>query len=217
MKLYSYFRSSAAYRVRIALNLKQIDYDIVPVNLVEGEQRGESYAEVNAQGLVPSLEMDDGSIISQSLAICEWLEANYPGPALMPDDPYEAAQVRACALSIACDIHPVNNLRILSYLENELNVDEKQKNDWYQHWVEEGFHAIERTITGMPFCFGTEPSLADVFLIPQVFNALRFKVDMQPFPGITAIHDSCNKIQAFKGAHPDNQPDNPNLSTLSSS
>ena len=217
MKLYSYFRSSAAYRVRIALNLKQIDYDIVPVNLIKGEQRGESYAEVNPLGLVPSLEMDDGSIIHQSLAICEWLEAKYPGQALIPDDAYEAAQVRACVLSIACDIHPINNLRILGYLENELNVDEKQKNDWYQHWVEEGFHAIEKTVTGTPFCFGTEPTLADVFLIPQVFNALRFKVDMQPFPRIKAVYDSCNKIQAFTDAHPDNQPDNPDLSTSSSS
>ena len=217
MKLYSYFRSSAAYRVRIALNLKQIDYDIVPVNLLRGEQSGATYAEVNPQGLVPSLQMDDGSIIYQSLAICEWLEANYPGPALIPSDTYEAAQVRACVLSIACDIHPVNNLRILSYLENELKVDEKQKNDWYQHWVKEGLHAIEKTVTKTSFCFGTEPTLADVFLIPQVFNALRFKVDMQSFPGITAIYDSCNKIQAFTDAHPDNQPDNPELSTLSSS
>ena len=210
MKLYSYFRSSAAYRVRIALNLKQIDYDIVPVNLVKGEQREKSYAEVNPQGLVPSLEMNDGNIIHQSLAICEWLEANFPSPALIPGDPDEAAQVRAFVLLIACDVHPLNNLRILAYLENELRVTPEQKDDWYQHWVKEGFNAFEKTVAGTPYCFGDEPTLADAFLIPQVFNAQRFNVDMSPYPKIASIHKTCNETQAFIDAHPDQQADNPN-------
>lgn len=210
MKLYSYFRSSAAYRVRIALNLKQIAYDIEPVNLVNGDQRGEAYAEINPQGLIPSLQTDDGRTISQSLAICEWLEANYPSPALIPADPYEAARVRACVLLIACDIHPLNNLRILGYLENDLGVTPEQKNDWYQHWVEEGFDALEKTIAGTLYCFGSQATLADAFLIPQVFNARRFNVDMNPYPKIAAVAMACNERQAFIDAHPDQQADNPN-------
>ena len=213
MKLYSYFRSSAAYRVRIALNLKQLEYDIEPVNLVSGEQRGESYAAINPLGLVPSLEMDDGRIISQSLAICEWLEAEYPNPALIPAGPFEAARVRAFALSIACDIHPLNNLRVLAYLENDLRVAPAQKDDWYRHWVGEGFNAIEKTLAGTPYCFGKEPTLADAFLIPQVFNAERFNVDMSEYPRIAAINSACSENKAFRDAHPDQQADNPSRSS----
>jgi len=211
MKLYSYFRSSAAYRVRIVLNLKKIDYEIESINLVKGDQKSKSYVGINSQGLVPSLELDDGRIITQSLAICEWIEASYDNPKLIPDDSYQAARVRACALVVATDMHPVNNLRILKYLENELGVDEPKKNRWYQHWVEQGFQAIEKTLEGTSFCFGDEPGLADAFLVPQVFNALRFDVDMKHYPKISAINETCNEIPAFINAHPDNQPDNPSV------
>ena len=213
MKLYSYFRSSAAYRVRIALNLKQLDYDIEPVNLVSGEQREVPYTDINPQGLVPTLQTDEGNTISQSLAICEWLEVNYPNPELIPSDPYEAARVRAFALSIACDIHPLNNLRILAYLENDLRVAPAQKDDWYRHWVGEGFNAIEKTLAGTPYCFGKEPTLADAFLIPQVFNAERFNIDMSGYPRIAAINSACSENQAFRDAHPDQQAGNPNQSS----
>lgn len=211
MKLYSYFRSSAAYRVRIVLNLKKIDYEIESINLVQGNQRSNSYTGINPQGLVPSLELDDGRIITQSMAICEWIEANYDTPELIPDDSFQAARVRACALVVAADIHPVNNLRILKYLENELGVDAPEKNKWYRHWVEQGFQAIEKTLAGTTFCFGDEPGLADAFLVPQVFNALRFEVDMEPYPKISAVNETCNEIQAFIDAHPDNQVDNPSV------
>jgi maleylacetoacetate isomerase len=209
MKLYSYYRSSAAYRVRIALNLKQVDYDLVSVNLVKGEQTAEPYTEMNPQGLVPLLETNDGNVISQSLAICEWLEASYPDPALIPVEPYEAARVRACALLIACEIHPLNNLRILTYLEDDMKLTPEQKDGWYHHWVTKGFDALEKLISGAPYCIGDSATLADAFLIPQVFNALRFDVDMSAYPGITSIYNACNETQPFVDARPDNQPDNP--------
>jgi maleylacetoacetate isomerase len=211
MKLYSYFRSSAAYRVRIVLNLKKIDYEIESVNLVKDEQKSKSYVGINSQGLVPSLELNDGRIITQSLAICEWIEANYDTPKLIPDDSFEAARVRACALVVASDIHPVNNLRILKYLENELGADEPGKNEWYQHWVEQGFQAIEKSLEGTTFCFGNEPSLADAFLVPQVFNALRFDVELKQYPKISAVSEACSDLAAFVNAHPDNQADNPTV------
>ena len=209
MKLYSYFRSSAAYRVRIMLNLKKIDYEIESINLVQGHQRSISYTGINPQGLVPSLELDDGRIITQSMAICEWIEANYISRKLIPEDSFQAARVRACALVVATDIHPVNNLRILKYLENELGVDEPEKNKWYRQWVEQGFQAIEKTLEGSTFCFGDKPGLADAFLVPQVFNALRFNVDMEHYPKISAVNETCSEIKAFIDAHPDNQADKP--------
>ncbi len=209
MKLYSYFRSSAAYRVRIAMNLKGISFGTVPVNLVSGDQRGDEYRSLNVQGLVPTLELDDGRLIHQSLAICEWIDAEYTDPPLLPDDSYDAAQVRACALAIACDIHPVNNLRMLKYLEVELGVSSDKRNDWYRHWVIEGFHALEQSLQANPYCFGRAPGLADVCLVPQVFNARRFEVDMEQYPKIVAVDDACASLQAFKDAHPDVQPDNP--------
>ncbi len=209
MKLYSYFRSSAAYRVRIVLNLKKIDVEFASINLVKGDQKSESYAKVSAQGLVPTLELDDGRIINQSLAICEWLDANYKTPVLIPNDSFQAARVRACALMIACDVHPVNNLRVLQYLEHELGIDELKKNQWYRHWVEQGFQAIEKMLAGSTYCFGDEPGLADAFLVPQVFNARRFEVDMNSYPKISAVDIACSEIQAFIDASPDNQADNP--------
>ncbi len=209
MKLYSYFRSSAAYRVRIALNLKNVPFETVPVNLVSGDQRGSDYRSLNAQGLVPTLELDDGRLIHQSLAICEWIDSEYPDSPLLPNDSYNAAQVRASALTIACEIHPVNNLRMLKYLEVELGVGSDKRNDWYRHWVMEGFNALEESLEADPYCFGTTPGLADVFLVPQVFNARRFDVDMDQYPKIVAVDKACNCLQAFKNAHPDLQPDHP--------
>lgn len=217
MKLFTYFRSSAAYRVRIALNLKGIDVDYEPVNLVLAEQKAEGYRAVNPQGLIPALELDDGRIISQSLAICEWLDAEYKEPVLIPNDSYEAAAVRAFALSIACDIHPVNNLRLLQYLEKDIELGEQARGDWYRHWVVQGFNALEQILEGHagqsnikgPFCFGVNPGLADIFLVPQVFNACRFNVDMSVYPRMTAVDAACKEIPAFINAHPDNQPDNP--------
>ncbi len=209
MKLYSYYRSSAAYRVRIALNLKGVDHETVPVNLVSGEQRDPAYRCVNTQGLVPTLELEDGRRISQSLAICEWLEATVPSTALVPGEAFEASRVRSCVLAVACDIHPLNNLRVLAWLDGELDVRDERRDRWYRHWVEEGFAAIESVIEPGPFCFGSEPTLADVFLVPQVYNARRFRVDLTAFPGIRSVAETCENIESFVHAHPDNQPDAP--------
>lgn len=209
MELFSYFRSSAAYRVRIALNLKAVDYKLEPVNLVQRAQRSDDYLAVNPQGLVPSLKLDDGRIITQSVAILEWLEATHPEPALLPADPYAAAQVRATVNAIACDIHPVNNLRVLKYLTGALRVSDEDKTAWYHHWIALGFSAIEQQITAAPYCYGDQITLADICLVPQVFNANRFKVDLGPYPKIVSVAEACNRLDAFAKAHPDRQPDNP--------
>lgn len=206
LKLYSYFRSSAAYRVRIALNLKGLEHELVPVNLLKSEQQGEAYLKVNNQGLLPALETEHGTL-AQSLAMLEWLEETQPGQALLPQDPWQKAQVRNFCYAIACDIHPIDNLRVLKYLSTELGVSDEQKNEWYRHWVIEGFKKIEPMIGDGQFCFGTEPTLADVCLVPQVFNALRFKVDMTPFPKISRVYEYCNTLKAFHDAAPENQAD----------
>lgn len=208
MKLHSYFRSSAAYRVRIALNLKKVDYDLQPVNLVQGQHRSEAYKQINPQGLVPTLEPSPGEYLTQSPAILEWLEETYPEPPLYPRDAVKRAKVRAACMTIGCDIHPINNLRVLNYLSNELGVSEQDKTDWYQHWIKLGFASIEGAIEG-PFSHGAEPSMTDVYLVPQVYNALRFKVDMAPFPKILSVFNHCQQHAAFHAAHPDQQPDNP--------
>jgi len=209
IKLYSYYRSSAAYRVRIALNLKGIDYQLQALNLLTGEEKQAPYTELNPQGLVPILE-HDGRQISQSMAILEYLEERYPDPRLLPRDASERAWVRALANIVACDIHPVNNLRILKYLAQELGVEEKQKLEWYRHWVEQGFDALETHLLGtsnQQFCFGETPGLADVLLVPQVYNARRFEVDMDRYPVIAAIEQHCLSLPAFDRAVPENQPD----------
>ena len=207
LQLYSYFRSSAAYRVRIALNLKNIDYTLTAVNLLKGEHKSSDYMRINPQGLVPALQLSDGRIINQSTAMLEYLEKEYPEVPLLPDNSFDAATIRNWSNVIACDIHPVDNLRVLKYLENELNVDAQEKMSWYHHWIIEGFTALEDQLIAAPYSFGKTVTLADIYLIPMVYNALRFNLDMQKFPKILAIYEVCNTLEAFDKAKPENQAD----------
>jgi maleylacetoacetate isomerase len=212
MKLYTYFRSSAAYRVRIALNLKGLPYEAVPVHLVRhgGEQLADDYRAVNPSALVPALQ-DDAATITQSMAIVEYLEETHRAVPLLPADPLARARVRELAQMVACDIHPLNNLRILRYLVRTLGISEEAKNEWYRHWVMEGFAALEGHLARDPapgrFCHGDTPTIADCFLVPQVYNAARFDVDMAPYPRIAAIDAACATLPAFIAAHPAQQPD----------
>ena len=208
IKLYSYWRSSAAYRVRIALNLKGLDHEIVPVSLLPGaaEYRQDAYRARNPQMLVPFLE--DGDVAtSQSQAILEYLEETYPEPALLPVDKQQRAAIRSFCNSICCDIHPLNNLRVMQYLKGELEVSEEQYSDWYAHWISEGFKAAETTAAAFadagPFVFGDSASFADTCLIPQVYNARRFKVPLDDYPRLVAITDACNELEAFRQAAPE--------------
>jgi len=210
MKLYGYFRSSAAFRVRIALNLKQLDYESAFIHLRRGDQGQPGFRAVNPQGLVPALETD-GQILIQSLAIIEYLDETRPEPPLLPRDPAGRARVRALAEIVACDIHPINNLRVLRYLHRSFGQDEQAIGTWYNHWIDAGFQALEQLLaddarTGA-FCHGDAPSLADVALVPQVVNAERYKLDLAPYPTIKRIFDRCMKLDAFAAAHPDRQPD----------
>ena len=209
MELYSYFRSTAAYRVRIALNLKGIDYELRPVNLLKEEQKSGWYLAVNPMGLVPALRLEDGTVLSQSTAILEWLEETSTAMPLLPADPSQRARVRAMANIIACDIHPLNNLRILKYLAGELGVSEDAKKAWYHHWIQFGFDALEPQIADGAYTAGDGLSMADIYLVPQVFNALRFDMDMSPYPAIMSVYNRCNELDAFIQAHPDNQRDKP--------
>ncbi|MDO6562466.1 maleylacetoacetate isomerase [Amphritea sp. 1_MG-2023] len=207
MILYDYYRSSAAYRVRIALNLKAIDYQQVPVNLVAGEQRSAAHLARNPQGLVPAL-LDGELLLTQSMAICEYLDETYPQVTpLLPAASADRAKVRAMALLVACDIHPLNNLRVLKYLLTELGGSDTQKTQWYQHWVYQGFDALESmlAVNAGAFSFGDQLSLADVSLIPQVFNANRFNCDMSRYPHICRVNDNCLQLKGFIDAHPDRQ------------
>ena len=209
MLLYDYFRSSAAYRVRIALNLKGLAAEQRSVHLRKGEQRDAEYLKVNAQGLVPTLIIG-GKTLTQSLAIIEYLEETHPRPPLLPADPADRAWVRAIALAIACDIHPLNNTRVLKYLSRELQIDEPRRDEWYRHWVKEGFEAIEKRLAERAqgdFCFGDTPTIADVCLVPQVANANRLNTPMEPYPRISAINDACLALPAFDKARPENHPD----------
>jgi maleylacetoacetate isomerase len=212
MKLYTYFRSSAAFRVRIALNLKGIDYEPRPIHLLKdgGQQRAAAFAAVNPQQLVPVLE-HDGRGIAQSLAIIEYLDETHAEPRLLPTDPLGRARVRSLALAIACEIHPLNNLRVLRYLTDTLGLPEEQKNSWYRHWVETGLAAVERRLAGEPetgrFCHGDRPTLADCCLIPQVFNAQRYGCDLSSFPTLMRIHGECMDLEPFRKAAPAAQPD----------
>lgn len=210
MKLYSYFRSSAAYRVRIALALKGLDYEYVSVQIAKGRQFEAAFAALNAQNLVPVLE-DEHRLLYQSLAIIQYLDETYPEPRILPTDRFERNRVRSLALIIACEIHPLNNLRVLKYLTDVLKVSEEQKNAWYHHWVTTGFTALEHRLATEPqtgrFCHGDKPGFADISLVPQVANARRFKVDLAPFPTIVRIDAACNEIEAFRKAAPGMQPD----------
>ncbi|WP_077340232.1 maleylacetoacetate isomerase [Pseudocolwellia agarivorans] len=209
MKLYSYHRSSAAYRVRIALNLKDAAHTLVPVNLLTGEHTQAPYTDKQPQGLVPCLETDDGRFLSQSGAIIQYIEALYPQHPLVPTDAFAAAEVRSMIDLIACDIHPLDNLRVLKYLTQTLNVNEDEKMQWYFHWINKGFNALEGQLKAAPYSLGDTVSLVDLYLIPQVYNALRFKLDMTPYPNILAIYNNCNKLPAFDAAKPENQIDFP--------
>ncbi len=207
MELYSYFRSSAAYRLRIALNLKSLEYTQVAVNLLNRDHKSEEYLAINPQGLVPSIKTSDGDVLTQSPAILEWLEEQYPDTPLLPADAIEKAKVRSWCFQIACDIHPICNLRVLKYVSSDLNAGEEGKLDWLAHWMSEGFSALETQLHTGAYCNGNQISLADVYLIPQVFNALRFNVDMSRFPKIMSIYERCNLLPAFVDAQPDKQPD----------
>lgn len=210
MKLYNYFRSSASFRVRIALNLKGLSYDYVPVHLARGDHKLAAYAEVSADRLVPALETD-GQILSQSMAIIEYLDETHPQPPLLPPDSLGRARVRALAQSIACEIHPLNNLRVLKYLVRDLKVEEEAKNTWYRHWVREGLEAFERQLAQGPvstYCYGHTPTLADCCLVPQIFNGQRFKVNFDGLPRTMAAFDACMKLEAFQRAEPSACPDN---------
>lgn len=210
--LHNYFRSSASYRVRIALGLKGLPYDYVSVHLNQdgGEQFKAPFLDLNPQGLVPVLE-DDGIQTSQSLAILEYLEERYPAPALLPSKLGHKAYVRSIAAYIACDIHPLNNLRVLKYLSGRLQLPEEAKNAWVQHWISSGLAALEREVSqsGLAgaFCFGDTPSIADCCLVPQIFSARRFNVDLTPYPVLVAIDAGCNQLDSFRLAHPGLQPD----------
>ena len=203
LTLYEYYRSSASYRVRIALNLKGVEYTRVPVNLLEGEQRAESYRALNPPGLVPMLDAD-GEKLTQSLAIIAWLDWTYPAPALLPADPAERSHVLALALTIATDIHPLNNLRVLKRLSG-LGVEQAARDDWYRHWIAEGFDALEALAAPRAgaFLFGGTPTLADIFLVPQMFNARRFDVPVDGWPTLVRADAAATALSAFAAAHPD--------------
>lgn len=210
--LHSYWRSSAAYRVRIALALKGLNWRTAGVHLVRdgGEQHAAAYRRLNPQGLVPTLETNQ-HVLTQSLAIIEYLDECHPEPPLLPRGAAERARVRALAQIVACDIHPLNNLRVLKWLKEHLGADEGQRNQWYRHWIAEGFAALEALLGDNPaagrYCHGDSPTLADLCLVPQVYNAIRYECDLEPYPAIRRINAACMELEAFRGAAPEAQPD----------
>ena len=209
MKLHNYFRSSASFRVRIALELKELPYEYVSVHLGKGDHRKEPFVSLSADALVPMLEID-GLKLSQSMAIIEYLEETHPAPPLLPVDAAGRAKVRALAQSVACEIHPLNNLRVLKYLVNDLKVDENAKLTWYRHWCRQGLDAIERQLAQLPastYCYGDTPTLADCCLVPQIFNAQRFDVNLYALPRTMAAFDACMALPAFQKAQPSACPD----------
>jgi maleylacetoacetate isomerase len=209
VKLYSYFRSSAAYRVRIAFNLKGLNFETVPIHLQKegGQNLKPAYRAINPQMRVPALKLDSGELLTQSLAIIEYLDEVHPQPPLLPRDPAVRAKVRALAQLIACDIHPLNNVAPLRYLKNELGEDQAKIDAWYHYWVLAGFNALEAMVKPGPYAFGAEVTIADICLVPQVANARRLKVPLERFPKIVAIDAACAKLPAFDKARPENQPD----------
>ena len=209
MLLYSYFRSSAAYRVRIGLNMKGLDYDYLPVNLLNKEQKGEDYLASNPQGLVPSLQLDNGEVLAQSVAILEWLEDEYPEPALLPADPLQRARVRSMVNSICCDVHPLCNMSVTNYLQEHHQASKADVIRWYTTWMHRGFAAIEQRLSAnnSRYSFGETPCMADILLVPQVFNARRFDIPLEAFPHLCRVVDNCRQLPAFAAAAPENQPD----------
>jgi maleylacetoacetate isomerase len=212
MKLYGYYRSSTSYRTRIVLNLKGIDYDYAPVALDRGEQQTEAFRELNAMGAVPALESDDGLFV-QSPAIIEYLEERHPEPPLLPADPAGRARVREVAALIACDIHPVNNLRVMRYIGEHYGQDRAGIAEWYAHWIRAGFGPLERLLADRSdagrHCIGDALTLAEAYLVPQVYNARRFGVPLDDYPTIVSVDAHCTALPAFAAAHPDRQPDAP--------
>ena len=200
--LYDYYRSSAAYRVRIGLNLKGVAYDSVDVSLLNGDQRSPEHLARNPQGFVPVLDVGEG-VLTQSLAILDYLDAKHPEPRFVPADPLARSRTLAMALTVACDIHPLNNLRVLNYLKRELSIEEQARNDWYRHWVVQGFDALEQMAGEGPFLGGDAPDMADICLVPQLFNARRFEVDLTPYPKLVAADTAAQRLEAFAAAHPD--------------
>ena len=220
MQLHNYFRSSASFRVRIALAIKGLSYDYIPVHLVKGEHKNPAYVDRIGDALVPTLVTDDGAALSQSMAIVEYLDETHPTPALLPDTPLARARVRALAQTVACDIHPIANLRVLKYLVHDLKVDEEAKNAWYRHWVRNGLEVFERQLALLAqervaqglapsvLCWGDTPTLADCCLVPQIFNAQRFKVSLDGLPLTMRAFDACMALPAFQQAQPSACPDN---------
>ncbi|WP_199033256.1 maleylacetoacetate isomerase [Ralstonia sp. ASV6] len=210
IKLYNYFRSSASFRVRIALEVKGLPYDYAPVHLLKGEQMAPDFVKLNPDALVPVL-CDGTDVLNQSLAIVEYLEETHPEPSLLPGSPSNRAHIRAIALAIACEIHPLNNPRVLKYLKNTFDVEEEARNDWYRHWVKLGFAALETRLSASPltgaYCVGDTPTLADVCLVPQVFNGKRFDVAVEEYPTLARIFEHCMAQEAFQRAAPMAQPD----------
>ena len=209
MQLHNFFRSSASYRVRIALALKGLSYDYVPVHLGRNEHFAEPFASDANSRLVPALKLDDGRWLTQSMAIIEYLDETHPEPPLLPRDPFARAQVRALAQDIACEIHPLNNLRVLRYLVNDLKLSEDDKTRWYRHWVETGLASVERRLaqTAGRFCWGDEPSLADCLLVPQIFNARRFDAQLNHVPRVMLVFEACMRLDAFAKTQPSHCPD----------
>ncbi len=210
MQLHNYFRSSASYRVRIALALKGLEYDYMPVHLLKNEQLGPAFAQFSPAGLVPVLQ-DGDKLLTQSIAIIEYLDETHPEPSLLPGDAYQRARIRALAQDIACEIHPINNLRVLRYLVRDLKVSEDDKNRWYRHWVETGLEAVERQLAGSTdpgrYCFGETPTLADCVLVPQIHNAQRMECRLDHVPNVMRVFGECMRLDAFSKTQPSACPD----------
>ena len=209
MKLYSYFRSSAAFRVRIALNLKGLEFDYLPINLVQQEHKSQTYMAENPQGLVPALELDNNEVLAQSVAIVEWLEETQPEPALLPRDALARARVRSMVNSICCDVHPLCNVSVTNYLKDQYSAGQPETLHWYTTWMHRGFNAIEQVLAAnnTVYSFGDSPCMADVFLAPQLYNARRFGISLEQFPHLVRVVDHCMKLEAFSNAAPEAQPD----------
>lgn len=213
MELYTYFRSAAAYRVRIALALKGVDAKQIPINLLQGEQHGEAYRNINPQGLIPALHVqEEAALLTQSLAIIEYLEERFPTPALLPSRAKDRARVRALAQVVACEMSPLNNRRVLLFLTETLGIDESVKEQWMHHWFRLGFETLEAMLQDGKsgrFCHGDVPGMADCALVPQVYSARRFHFDLSPYAAVLRIHEACEMLSAFRTAHPDHQADTP--------